>query len=164
VAFVQVAVPSREDVAGYAAMREEIEGLAGRINGKHARLGQPAVQYRYGAVSHEDLVALYTAASAMIVTPLRDGMNLVAKEYVACHPRGDGFLVLSEFAGAALELHLAEIVNPYDPEGIADALGLAARAGGPGNARRMRAMHRQVIRHDVHRWARRALEAFVPDA
>ena len=164
VVFVQVAVPSREGVGGYAAMREEIEHLTGRINGKHARLGLQPVNYRYGGVNRQDLVAIYAAADAMIVTPLRDGMNLVAKEYVACQTQADGYLVLSEFTGAAHELHQADLVNPYDLDGITDALARAIAAPTRERRRRMQAMRRQVLRHDVHRWAHAALEAFAPDA
>src|SRR5215218_4220915 len=120
--LVQVASPSRERVEQYRLLREEIEGTTGRINGQHATLGQSAVQYLNHSYPREEMVALYLAADVMLVTPLRDGMNLVAKEYVACRVDEDGALILSEFAGAARELDEAILVNPHDLDGIKGAI------------------------------------------
>ena len=120
--FVQVAVPSREQVEHYQVLRDEIERLVGRINGEHGRIGRPAVHYLHTSLPREEMAAFYRVADVMVVTPYRDGMNLVAKEYVACRSEDDGALVLSEFAGAADELSQAWLVNPYDINGMKAAL------------------------------------------
>ena len=99
--MVQIATPSRERLASYVRMREEIERQVGALNGEHGRIGRPAVHYLHQSFPREDLAAFYAAADVMAVTPLRDGMNLVAKEYVACRTGTDGVLLLSEFTGAA---------------------------------------------------------------
>jgi len=122
VALVQVAVPSRENVFAYRELREEVDALVGRIHGEHATTGWSPIQYLHRSLSEPEIVALYRAADAVVVTPLRDGMNLVAKEFVASRVDGDGVLVLSEFAGAAQELSEALHVNPYDVERTAEAL------------------------------------------
>jgi trehalose 6-phosphate synthase/phosphatase len=137
VKFVFIAVPSREDVEEYKALREEIEIRVGRLNGKYATLHSSPIRFIYGSVNFSELCALYAQADACTVTPLIDGMNLVAKEYVACQREGGvraerppGVLILSEFAGAAEELLGATIVNPYDApacaRAIADALATPA--------------------------------------
>jgi trehalose 6-phosphate synthase len=159
VLFLQVAVPSREEVGDYSAMRDEVEGLVGRINGAHGELHHVPVHYRYGTLEPEELVAYYRMADILCVTPLRDGMNLVAKEYIASRPGDTGALVLSEFAGAAQELRQALLVNPYDVDGVADALWRALHLPPAEERSRMRAMRRQVQRHDVFRWARACIEA-----
>ncbi len=156
--MVQLATPSREKVGLYIQMRQDIEQEVGRINGDHAKVGRPVVHYLHQPVPREELVAFYVAADVMLVTPIRDGMNLVAKEYPAC--RGDlgGALVLSEFAGAAAELTDAYLVNPHDTDGVKDAI-LAALAQEPAEGRRrMRKLRRQVLTHDVDRWARSFLD------
>jgi trehalose 6-phosphate synthase len=158
VVFVQIAVPSREDVDEYKRMREEIDGLVGRINGDLGEVGRPLIHYLYRSVPFEELVAYYRAADVMFVTPLRDGMNLVAKEYVATRYDETGALVLSEFAGAAEQLRQAHIVNPYDLDGLSRTLERAIEgAGGVGT--RMRALRRSVQSHDVFWWADRCLGA-----
>jgi trehalose-6-phosphate synthase len=117
------------------------------------------VHYRYGSLNPEELVAYYRMADVMCVTPLRDGMNLVAKEYIAARSGNSGVLVLSEFAGAAQELRQALLVNPYDLDGVAATLWRAVNLP-PGEERaRMQAMRRQVQRHDVFRWAETCIEA-----
>ena len=151
--FVQVAVPSREQVEQYRLLRDEIDRLVGRINGDHGRIGSPAISYLHSSYPREEMAALYRAADVMVVTPYRDGMNLVAKEYVACRYEGDGALVLSEFAGAAEELRQAWLVNPYDINGMKSALLEAHQADERERGRRMRAMRRQVTQHDVKAWA-----------
>jgi trehalose-6-phosphate synthase len=151
--FVQVATPSRERVDSYRTLREEVEVTVGRINGEHARLGRPAVQYLHKSFPKEELVALYLAADVLLVTALRDGMNLVAKEYIASRHDEHGALVLSEFTGAAIELPQAYIVNPHDIEGLKNAVVRAATAPAKESTRRMRAMRRRVRTHDVSRWA-----------
>ncbi len=116
--FVQVATPSRERVEQYRILRDDIDRLVGRINGDLGRIGRPAISYLHSSYPREEMAALYRAADIMVVTPFRDGMNLVAKEYVACRYDDDGALVLSEFAGAADELRQAYLVNPYDINGM----------------------------------------------
>ena len=120
--LVQVATPTREGVEQYQDERHEIEQLVGEINGVHGRLGYPVIHYLYQTLPLDELVALYRTADVMLVTPLRDGMNLVAKEYVATRLDGDGVLVLSEFAGAADELTDAVLVNPHDERPLREAI------------------------------------------
>ncbi|MCD0449038.1 trehalose-6-phosphate synthase [Actinocorallia sp. API 0066] len=151
--FVQVATPSRERVEQYQILRDEIELQVGRINGEFAQLGAPVINYMHASYRREELAALYMAADVMVVTPLRDGMNLVAKEYVACHEDLRGALVLSEFAGAAEELRRAYLVNPYDVDGLKRTLQEAVRADARDLQKRMRAMRRRVVDNDVARWA-----------
>ena len=151
--FVQVAVPSREQVEQYRILRDEIERLVGRINGDHGRIGRPAIHYLHSSYPREEMAAMYAAADVMVVTPYRDGMNLVAKEYVACRYQDDGALVLSEFAGAADELRQAWLVNPHDINGMKSALLEAYQADDKEVTRRMRAMRKQVTQHDVQAWA-----------
>ncbi len=151
--FVQVAVPSRERVEHYRNLRDDIELLVGRINGDLGRIGRPAISYLHTSYPREEMAALYRAADVMVVTPYRDGMNLVAKEYVACRIEDDGALVLSEFAGAADELRQAWLVNPYDMNGMKSALLEAYRAEPKELSRRMKAMRRQIAQHDVKAWA-----------
>jgi trehalose 6-phosphate synthase len=151
--FVQVAVPSREQVEQYQILRDEIERLVGRINGEHGKIGRPAVHYLHTSLSREEMAAFYRTADVMVVTPYRDGMNLVAKEYVACRADNTGALVLSEFAGAADELRQAWLVNPYDINGMKAALLAAYQAEEQEVTRRMKAMRKQVNQHDVTAWA-----------
>jgi trehalose 6-phosphate synthase len=157
--LVQLATPSRERVESYRVLRDDIERQVGHINGEYGEVGHPVVQYLHRPLPREDLIAFYVAADVMLVTPLRDGMNLVAKEYVAC--RGDlgGALVLSEFTGAAAELRQSYLVNPHDLEGVKDGIEQALNQAPEDGRRRMRAMRRQVLVHDVDRWARAFLDA-----
>jgi trehalose 6-phosphate synthase len=157
--MIQLATPSRERVEHYQKMRNDIEQSVGRINGEYARVGHPAVHYLHQSLPREELVAFFVAADVMLVTPLRDGMNLVAKEYVACRHDNGGVLVLSEFAGAALELKDAILVNPHDTDGVKNALHGALTMEPDEGRRRMRALRRQVLSHDVDRWARTFLDA-----
>ncbi len=159
VCLIQIAVPSRERVFEYADMRREIERLVGRINGDHAVPGRVAVHYFRRSFSREDLTAFYAAADVMVVTPLRDGMNLVAKEYVACRTNQNGVLILSEFAGAAQELRRAMLVNPRDIDGVAEAMVQAVRMPASDARFRMGILRTQVRRHDVYDWAKQFLEA-----
>jgi trehalose 6-phosphate synthase/phosphatase len=159
VLFVQIAVPTREKVDAYADLRRTVNELAGRVSAKHGSPTGTPLSLLYRSVALEELVALYRAADALVVTPIRDGMNLVAKEYVACRYDNDGALVLSEFAGAADELRQAYLVNPYDINGM-KALMLEAYAADPKDlSRRMRAMRKVVAENDVAHWA----SAFLAD-
>lgn len=157
--MVQVATPSRERVEHYRVLREHIEREIGGINGDYGKVGVPAVHYLHQSYSREELAALYCAADVMVVTPFRDGMNLVAKEYVACRRDETGALVLSEFTGAAAELKQAFLVNPHDIEGIKEALHAAMTMAPAELRRRMRTMRSQVFAHDVNHWARGFLYA-----
>ena len=150
---MQVATPSRERVEQYRLLRDEIDRLVGRLNGDLGRIGKPAISYMHSSFPREEMAALYRAADVMVVTPYRDGMNLVAKEYVACRYDDDGALVLSEFAGAADELRQAWLVNPYDLNGMKTALLAASEAEPRERTRRMRAMRKQVMENDVAHWA-----------
>lgn len=155
--LVQVASPSRERVAAYMQLRDEIELAVGRINGDHDTMGFTAVRYLHHSYPREEMVALYLAADVMLVTALRDGMNLVAKEYVASRVDGGGVLVLSEFAGAADELTQAVRVNPHDIEGLKDAVMTAIEMSAEERRRRMRALRRRVRDNDVAAWSARFL-------
>ncbi len=151
--LVQVATPSRERVQEYIRLRDEIERLVGRINGDHGRIGRPAISYLHSSYPREEMAALFRAADLMVVTPLRDGMNLVAKEYVACREEANGALVLSEFAGAADELRQAFMVNPYDINGMKAAIMAAAESRPRDLSKRMKAMRKTVADHTVTDWA-----------
>jgi len=158
-AMIQIAEPSRSNVAQYAEIRSDIERLAGEINGNFAMMGRPAIHYLHQSQSSSELIAMYRAADVMLVTPLRDGMNLVAKEYVASRVDNTGVLVLSEFAGAANELHQALLVNPHDMEGLKDQIEAAVDLAPEEATRQMRSMRRTVKRNDARSWATRFLEA-----
>jgi alpha,alpha-trehalose-phosphate synthase [UDP-forming] len=157
--LVQVASPSRERVEEYQRLRDEVDSIVGRINGDHSSVGKTAIHYLHQSFSKEEMAALYLAADVMLVTPLRDGMNLVAKEYVACHFDLRGALVLSEFTGAADELRQAFLINPYDIDGTKASILQAVRVSPRAAARRMQAMRRRVIEFDVHHWANTFLGA-----
>ena len=158
-AMVQVGVPSRGAIGEYAGTRERIEQLVGEINGEFATVGRPIVHNIHRKVAFDELVALYRAADVMLVTPLRDGMNLVAKEYVASRVDDAGALVLSEFAGAAHELGDAYIVNPHDLASLCAGIEAAVKSDHAERRRRMRSLQRVVLRHDVHHWASSFLRA-----
>ena len=154
VVMVQLATPSRERVEHYQRMRHEIEQAVGWINGEFGRVGHPAVHYVHKSIARSELAAFFVAADVMLVTPVRDGMNLVAKEYIACKRDLSGALVLSEFAGAAAELTSAFLVNPHDLDGIKNTVYQAITVDPEEGRKRMRALRRQVMTHDVDRWAR----------
>ena len=153
VRYIQIAVPSRGEVESYQRFRRQVEEAVGRINGTCGTLRSTPIQYVYQSVNSEELVALYLAADAMLVTPLRDGMNLVAKEFLASRVDEDGVLVLSEFAGAAAELGEAVVVNPYDVDAVAEAILHAIEMSPDERRARMRPMRRRVLDYDIHTWA-----------
>jgi trehalose 6-phosphate synthase len=161
VSLIQVVVPSREDVPEYARMKTEIEQLVGRINGAFARPGGwVPVWYEYRSLSTLELLAYYRAADIALVTPLKDGMNLVAKEYCACSIEEDCVLILSEFAGAAEQLEVgALLVNPHDVQAVAAALRAAYAMSPAERTARMRAMRRCVRREDVFHWVESFMHA-----
>ncbi len=157
--LVQVASPSRERVQAYMQLRDEIELTVGRINGDHDTMDHTAIRYLHQAFPREEMVALYLAADVMLVTALRDGMNLVAKEYVASRIDNRGVLLLSEFAGAADELGSSIRINPHDIGGLKDAIMRAIHMSGAEQGRRMRALGKRVRDHDVRDWSRLFLDA-----
>jgi len=162
--LVQVASPSRDEVEQYKKLREEVERVVGGINGDWSAVGRPAVHYLHQSFPKQEMAAMYLAADVALVTPLRDGMNLVAKEYVACRPDLGGRLVLSELAGAASELTEAWLVNPYDIDTMKRQIMAAVEATSEDAAWRMRRMRRRVFAHDVHRWAAEFLGALARQA
>ncbi|WP_221584065.1 trehalose-6-phosphate synthase [Microbacterium sp. G2-8] len=156
--LVQIASPSRPGVEAYQDLRDEIEKTVARINGDYSTVENTAIRYLHQGYPREEMVALYLAADVMLVTALRDGMNLVAKEYVAVRGDNTGVLVLSEFAGAADELGSALLVNPHDIEAMKETMMRAVAMPAPEQARRMKTMRRKVIDNDVEKWGRTFLD------
>ncbi len=154
VRLVQVAVPSRENVEAYRELRDEVDAAVGRIHGEFATPSWSPIHYLYRNLSQDEIVALYRTADVVLVTPLRDGMNLVAKEFVASRPDEDGVLVLSEFAGVAAELSEALVVNPYDVERTSEVLFRALTMPPEERHTRMAILRQRVMTYDVHWWAR----------
>lgn len=157
--LVQVASPSRERVETYQMLRDEIELAVGRINGDYSTFGHPAIEYLHRSYPRREMLALYLASDVMLVTALRDGMNLVAKEYVAARNDGTGVLVLSEFTGTADEFTSAVQVNPHDIEDLKDAIEYAAKMSPDEQKRRMRSMRKKLSANDVRAWS----EGFLSD-
>ncbi|UXM93705.1 trehalose-6-phosphate synthase [Paenarthrobacter sp. JL.01a] len=157
--LIQVASPSRERVEQYRLLREEIEGTVGHINGTYDTIQNTAVRYLHHSYPVEEMVALYLAADVMLVTALRDGMNLVAKEYVTARSEDDGALVLSEFAGAADQLKQAFLINPHDIDGLKSAILRAVNLPPKEARRRMKLMRKQILDHDVDYWSAAFLAA-----
>ncbi|MCL6612866.1 MAG: trehalose-6-phosphate synthase [Peptococcaceae bacterium] len=153
VSLIQIGVPTRSDGDDYRRLKMEVEETVGRINGRYDRIGRPVpVRYICDSFGKEDLIAFYLAADVALVTALRDGLNLVAKEFVACRHDHSGVLVLSRFAGAAEELKEAILVNPYDLDGLAGAIGTALELSREEAARRMAALKRAVRKRDLRWW------------
>ncbi|WP_207454764.1 alpha,alpha-trehalose-phosphate synthase (UDP-forming) [Desertivibrio insolitus] len=159
VTLVQVASPSRERVETYRLLRDEIELTVGRINGDFSTISHTAISYLHHGYPRDEMVALYLAADIMLVTALRDGMNLVAKEYVASRIDNGGALILSEFAGAADELKQALLVNPHDIDGLKNRIVEAIEMSPKERAKRMRALRKKVLENDVARWSSAFLTA-----
>ncbi|PRB34648.1 trehalose-6-phosphate synthase [Arthrobacter sp. MYb23] len=157
--LIQVASPSRERVEQYRLLREEIEGTVGHINGTYDTIQNTAVRYLHHSYPVEEMVALYLAADVMLVTALRDGMNLVAKEYVTARQNDDGALVLSEFAGAADQLKQAFLINPHDIDGLKSTVLKAITLDPKEARRRMKLMRKQILDHDVDLWSAEFLAA-----
>lgn len=154
VVFVQICVPSRVDISKYGNLRVQVERLVGQVNGEFGTLTHVPVHYLFQSVEVDTLTAFYRRADICLTTPLRDGLNLVCKEYVACHPDGNGVLILSEFAGAAEEMSEALIVNPYDIGGTANAIALAVRMTPDEKRRRMLPLYRRITDFNNQEWAR----------
>lgn len=164
IVLVQIAVPSRTNIASYREQKAEVERLVGDINGTFGGPGHVPIHYIYRSIPAAELGALYRVADVAVVTPIRDGMNLVAKEYIAVHSDAPGVLVLSEFAGAASELGEAIRVNPHDVAGTAQAMNQALAMPAEERQARMRTMFRRVQGNDVHAWYRRFRRALDRDA
>ncbi len=154
VTLVQVASPSRERVQAYMDLRDEIELTVGRVNGDFGTISHQAISYHHHGYPREEMAALYIAADVMLVTALRDGMNLVAKEYVASRFDNDGVLILSEFAGASDELKRAMLVNPHDIDGLKETMLAAIAMPKAERSSRMRSSRKRVLEHDVAAWSR----------
>ncbi len=160
VTLVQIAVPSRTDVPEYQLMKENIDRTVGRINGQYTRAGWIPIHYIYRSLSRLELVSYYRTSEIALITPLKDGMNLVAKEYCASCVENIGVLILSEFAGAALTLRRgALLVNPYNVEHVADQLFEAYQMPRAEQQRRMSQLRREVQRNNVFRWVDSFLKA-----
>lgn len=159
VCLTQLVIPSRESVSEYRALRDKLERRVGEINGRFSARGWVPVHYQYGRWSREELVAQYAAADVAVVTPVRDGMNLVAKEFCVCQPdEAPGALILSRFAGAASELREALVVNPHGARAVADALHTAITMPIEERRRRMSSMVRRIRTWDVYEWAQHLLQ------
>ncbi len=148
----QIVVPSREAVESYRGLKREVDEIVGRINGTHSTAHWIPIHYHYHTVSFEELVALYLAADIALVTPLRDGMNLVCKEFVAAHSDNDGVLILSRFAGAFAELDACLVVNPFNIEEIKCSIHRAIHMPKEERVARMKKMRKSVQSHDIHSW------------
>jgi trehalose 6-phosphate synthase/phosphatase len=159
VRLVQVAVPSRDAVPSYQELRRQVDELVGRIDGAFSTVDWIPIHYVHRSLDAPHVVALYRAADVMLVTPLRDGMNLVAKEFVTCRTDEDGVLVLSELAGAAAEMGEALQVNPYDVEGMARAYDAALTMPEDERRLRMRSLRHRIAARDVHHWAQSFVDA-----
>lgn len=151
--LVQIAIPSREHVAEYKELKLNVERLVGEIDGEFGDIGRTPIQYLHRGVEQEELVALYLVADIMLITPLRDGMNLVAKEYVASRLDHTGVLVLSEFTGAAKELTSALLCNPHDISALVNRMERALTMPVKEQMIRMKSLRRVIKQHDVHHWA-----------
>ena len=151
--LIQIVVPSRESIPGYQLLKAEIERLVAQVNGEFAEPGWVPVNYIHRSLPRTELLALYRTSRVAFITPLKDGMNLVAKEYCACRHENDGVLILSEFAGAATELKQGSLlVNPYDQSAVANALAEAVLMDAGEQRRRMTRMRNQVRKADLAAW------------
>ncbi len=161
--LIQVVVPSREAIPGYQELLSDIERLVSAINGEFSEPGWTPVQYMHRSVARDELLALYRAADIALVTPLKDGMNLVAKEYCAAHVENRGVLILSEFAGAMPELRIGAIaVHPYDERGMAEALRQGLEMPEEERHRRMLRLRQQIRQADILRWRDRIFQQMRP--
>ena len=162
VILIQVVVPSREDIPKYQALKAEIEGLVGEINGQFSQSNWVPIHYNFRSMDRPELLSYYRTAEIALVTPLKDGMNLVAKEFCTCSIEENSVLILSEFAGAAAQLQNgALLVNPYDLEGVADAIYQAYTMPLKERRARMRRLRRTVRRYDIYWWVDSFLRAAI---
>jgi len=153
ITFVQIVVPSREDIPEYQTLRREIEGLVSEINGTYTQSGWIPIHYMFRSLNRTELLAYYRAADIALVTPVKDGMNLVSKEYCASNVDERGVLILSEFAGSARQLgQNSLLVNPYDIEGVANAIKRAYDMSSLERSQRMRRLRRSIAKRDIYWW------------
>jgi len=152
--YIMLCVPSRTKVRDYALLKQEVESLVGKINGRFGTPGWMPVYYMYRSFPFQRLLPLYTLSDIALVTPVRDGMNLVAKEYVASRTDDTGVLILSGTAGAEAELGEALVVNVYSKDDIVDALVQALEMPEEEQSQRMRTMRQRIIEYDIHHWTR----------
>jgi trehalose 6-phosphate synthase len=158
--LIQIAAPSREDLGAYDQLRRQMDGLCGEINGDYGELDWMPVRYIHRNVARKRLPGLYRASHVALVTPLRDGMNLVAKEFIAAQDRADpGMLVLSRFAGAAEQLKEALLVNPYDTQGTAQAIQRALTMPLDERIERHEALLSRIRKFDIRWWSSSFLQA-----
>ncbi len=153
VLFFLIVVPSRTEVSHYKQLKDQIDNLVGNINSKYGNLSWEPIRYLYRSFDFDDLISLYSMADVLFITPIRDGMNLVAKEYVASKTDGNGVLILGEMAGTAKELGEAIIINPNDSEQTSDAIKTAIEMPREEKILRMAAMQNRLERYDLKRWA-----------
>ena len=161
VVYIQICVPSREEIGSYRELKREVERMVGQINGLFGGPGRVPIHYVYRSIPPEELGALYRLADVAFVAPVRDGLNLIAKEYAACRDDGGGVLVLSEFAGASSEMGEALRVNPWNMEDTERALRRALEMDYGERNERMVPMHKRVLTNDVHRWIDRFMSALL---
>ncbi|MGI9533571.1 MAG: bifunctional alpha,alpha-trehalose-phosphate synthase (UDP-forming)/trehalose-phosphatase, partial [Thermodesulfobacteriota bacterium] len=159
VIFFMIIVPSRTEVPHYKQLKEQIDNLVGNINGEYGTLSWNPIRYLYRSFSFNDLIALYTLADILFITPLRDGMNLVAKEFVAAKTNGKGVLILGEMAGTAKELGEAIVINPNDVDQTANSLKMAIEMPESEQKNRLSGMQRRLQRYDLKRWASDFIES-----
>ncbi|HQP32255.1 MAG TPA: trehalose-6-phosphate synthase, partial [Deltaproteobacteria bacterium] len=153
VTFVQVVVPSRQRVTEYDKLKQEIERMVGEINGRYTEVGWIPIHYIFRSLNRSELIAYYKTCEIALITPLKDGMNLIAKEYCASNIEEKGVLILSEFAGAASQLYQhAVTVNPFDVQGTADAIHKAFTMDHDERQARMRKLRRLVQHYDIFFW------------
>jgi trehalose 6-phosphate synthase/phosphatase len=153
VIFNMIVIPSRDNIEGYREIKKELEAIVGRINGKYSNLSWRPIIYQYKSIPFNELVAIYNLSNVALITPLRDGMNLVAKEFVTCQTEDPGMLILSEMTGAADELNESIIINPTDIEETSDAIDKALKMPTEEMERRITKMQNRLKRYDVFRWS-----------
>jgi trehalose 6-phosphate synthase/phosphatase len=162
ISLLQVVIPSRLDVERYQFLKREIDRIVGEINGRYSEAGWTPVSYIFRSLTPRELLAFYRRSDIALVTPLKDGMNLIAKEYCACQLNDDGVLILSEFAGAAAQMSKeALVVNPFDIKGVASAIHRAYHMPLDERRARMRDMRRGVLQQNIFRWVDNFLSAAI---
>ena len=162
ISLVQIVVPSRREIPEYVQLKQEIERLVGEVNEQFTRSGWVPIHYQFRSLQRVELIAYYRTAEIALITPIKDGMNLVAKEYCVCNIEGHGVLILSEFAGAADQLQDgALLVNPFDVEGVARAIHQAYTMPAADRQSRMEVLRKKVIDQDVFWWVDSCLEAAI---
>jgi trehalose 6-phosphate synthase/phosphatase len=162
VTFIQAVIPSRTEVPKYQELKKTIDGLVGEINSQFSQTGWIPIHYFFRSIARKELLAFYRSSEIALITPVKDGMNLVAKEFVASNIEEKGVLILSEFAGAATQLKDgALLINPYDIEGLSATLHKALSMPEEERRERMKKMRWIVRKNDVFRWVRNYLQASI---